>query len=598
MTKSGMSNTLTRSALVLILCSALAPGASLFTVSGGISGIVRDASGIPQMGASVVLINRYERAVMRSLTNEKGAFGFDLLPPDRYSVQVSLPSFVPAAKQIAVQAGVRSLLSINLASVLSSIELVYALPGQSALMSDDWKWALRSGLSTRPILRFVPVDPVSVSSRPSHSSGPVFSETRGLLKVSAGDSAASDDMTWEPDLGTAFALSTSVFGRNQLQFSGNVGKATRSGLPAAGFRARFSREGGGPKVAVVMRQVYLPSRGLAPLNGQSQEGLPALRTLSVTVTDGVDLTDQAHVEYGVSADAISFTATSNFASPFARLTYDLGTLGTLRAGFSSGAPPSELFAGAGEPETELRHDLNALTLSPRISIRDGRMRVQRTQTLEIGLEKKIGGTTANMVLYRDDVTNAAFTVAGGFDSALRGDILPSFTSRGNTLNLGNYRRLGYSAGITQRLGDRVEAGVSVGRAGALTSNPAEPSGSGDAKDVRASVRLSQRYWASARLAATLPVVGARVSANYQWMNQNSLMPNHLYLTQKSSAEGGLNVEVRQPIRNFTGGPGRLEATAELRNALAQGYLPVPGGVQRILIMQSPRAIRGGLSFIF
>jgi hypothetical protein len=58
---------------------------------------------------------------------------------------------------------------------------------------------------------------------------------------------------------------------------------------------------------------------------------------------------------------------------------------------------------------------------------------------------------------------------------------------------------------------------------------------------------------------------------------------------------GLNVCVRQPI------PGlgkRVEATAELRNVLAQGYLGInsPGG--QLLLVDNPRSVRGGLAFIF
>ena len=56
--------------------------------------------------------------------------------------------------------------------------------------------------------------------------------------------------------------------------------------------------------------------------------------------------------------------------------------------------------------------------------------------------------------------------------------------------------------------------------------------------------------------------------------------------------------LRQPIPAFGGIPGRLEATAELRNGLAQGYLPVSQGSQQVLLIQTPRLLRGGLSFIF
>jgi hypothetical protein len=44
--------------------------------------------------------------------------------------------------------------------------------------------------------------------------------------------------------------------------------------------------------------------------------------------------------------------------------------------------------------------------------------------------------------------------------------------------------------------------------------------------------------------------------------------------------------------------GRFEASAELRNLLAQGYLPVIVSDQRAVLTNSPRAVRGGLSFIF
>ena len=62
---------------------------------------------------------------------------------------------------------------------------------------------------------------------------------------------------------------------------------------------------------------------------------------------------------------------------------------------------------------------------------------------------------------------------------------------------------------------------------------------------------------------------------------------------------GLNFQIRQPLPLMGGIPGRLEMTAELRNLLAQGYIPMtsPDGGSLILI-QFPRAIRGGFSFIF
>src|ERR1700687_555605 len=209
---------------MLGLCAPAAFSATPPKLSGSIAGFVRDSTGIPQMGASVLLFNRYERLIERTMTNERGTFGFEALSPDLYSVRVSLASFVPAIKQkIAVQPGMQSLLYVDLASVLSSIELVYAAPGQGALMSEDWKMTLKASMGTRPILRALPVE-ISMSdpSKKDKTTGGVFSDTRGMFKVSAGDPGSLGGTSSQTDLGTAFAVSTSVFGRNQLQVSGNV----------------------------------------------------------------------------------------------------------------------------------------------------------------------------------------------------------------------------------------------------------------------------------------------------------------------------------------------------------------------------------------
>src|SRR5579864_933202 len=174
-------------AVSLMAALALAPSAYPATpakLSGSIAGFVRDSSGVPQMGASVLLFNRYERLIERTITNERGLFGFDSLTPDLYSIRVSLASFVPAMKQkIAVQPGMQSLLYVDLASVLSSIELVYVAPGQGALMSDDWKWALKASSATRPVLRVLPDQSASDPNQRDQAVGSVFTDTRGLVKV-------------------------------------------------------------------------------------------------------------------------------------------------------------------------------------------------------------------------------------------------------------------------------------------------------------------------------------------------------------------------------------------------------------------------------
>ncbi|HBY64326.1 MAG TPA: hypothetical protein DEH78_31265 [Solibacterales bacterium] len=96
----------------------------------------------------------------------------------------------------------------------------------------------------------------------------------------------------------------------------------------------------------------------------------------------------------------------------------------------------------------------------------------------------------------------------------------------------------------------------------------------------------------------MPGAGTRLTASYLWTDYRSLTPVHAYMTQSYVPLTGLNVSVRQPIPRPSGIPGRLEASAEFRNLLAQGYLPLSSDARRLLLIQSPRAMRGGLSFIF
>ena len=135
----------------------------------------------------------------------------------------------------------------------------------------------------------------------------VFSETRGIVRVSAGDATSFTDYGAQPDLGTAFALATSLFGANQLEVSGNFGYSSHTGLPVAGFRTKYKRgeAADSPEFTVTMHQVYLPTRG-----GFGASGLdgPSLRTVSVSSLQELALSDNVRLEYGMSAETVSMLA--------------------------------------------------------------------------------------------------------------------------------------------------------------------------------------------------------------------------------------------------------------------------------------------------
>src|SRR3954451_1930978 len=437
--------------------------ASSLKLSGELAGSVKDPAGIPQMGATVLLFNSYDRLIQKAISSASGEFSFSSLAPDLYSVRITLASFVPAVKKnISVQPGMRSMLAINLATVLSSIELISTGPSSGTLMSDDWKWVLRSTMTSRPVLRFLPhVDISDPADRRRGSSGAtttaMFSDTRGLVKLSSGETNPFTTAGNEPDLGTTFALATSLYGNTHLRFSGNIGYAVNAAAPAAGFRTSFSRSDvGGPEVRITMQQFALPTHGLSPVLGnQGQDNVPALRTMSLTMLDRVDITDRINLEYGASLDSVTFMDRLNYVSPFARLNYHLGNKGTLAVAYSSGMPPVDLvsFSKDKEEDTGLQQDVSALTMFPRVSVRNGTPAVQRAQTMEVGYRVAEGSRTYSVGMYRETVANGALTMTAPSGFYESGELLPELSSSSSVFNIGTYARTGMMATVSQAMGE-------------------------------------------------------------------------------------------------------------------------------------------------
>ncbi len=585
--------------VLLGACSAVAaPVASEFT--GGIVGFVADVAGVPQMGATVLLFNRYDRLIQKALTNEKGAFGFDGISPDLYSVRVTLSSFVPAVKRnLTIQPGVRSFLSISLASVFSSIELVNTVPGQGAIMSDDWKWVLRSSLATRPVLRVLPSG-VDISD-PLGQHQNVFSGTRGMLRVSAGDNGNASAFSSEPDLGTAFALATSLYGSNQIQFAGNFGYAAQVGTPTAGFRTSFAPNisgAAGPEVNLTMRQTFLPLRAGASYFSAQRDGSPGLTSMSLSVSEKRKIGDDIELAYGLSLESVSFLDRLNFLSPYIQLSYSLGALGTVMAGYSSGVPPTEAIVPGSQSEPEFGRELAALSAFPRISRRDGGVRVQRAEDFELSYRKAFGSRTLSVGAYRESVSNAALTLQAPAGTYSADNLLADPFTNSSILNIGTVQRTGVSAAITQNWGDHFSVTVAVGNRGVLTVSDRSLETS-DSRELRSVLSPGQQSWASAQIAGVSPWGGTKFMSSYQWDDYSAVAPVHRSLTQRMNTDPGLNLQIRQPLGNVPGFSGRLEASAELRNLMAQGYVPLstPDG-GRLVLVQAPRSVRGTISFIF
>jgi hypothetical protein len=576
----------------MALAASLAPAANLASFSGHILGEVRNSAGIVQMGATVALYNRYDQEVRQVLTNEAGKFVFDALSPDLYSVRVTLASFMPALRRnIAVAAGSENLLKINLASVFSTVELIPAAATRGALMSDDWKWVLRASQATRPIFRFLPV----AATSSSRTQAALFSDTTGLVRVSAADDG---DMS-QQGLGTSFAVSTRVKGSASVRVSGKFGYTTGAGLPAGALRTTYVRDSGaGPQVSLTVRQIYLPSL----VGSGTPSGLdagPALRAASLRLHDGVKVTDAVLLEYGVSLDSASYLTRVNAVSPYARLTYNLTEASVVRVAFSSGTQPESLLVNPREiSSNELNQDLAALAMLPLLSRRDNQLRMELSDRWEAGYERVLGSRKVAVSAFREDIRNGTAILAGDNTNFGGSQAIPDFDSHNQIINIGDYQRNGIAAGISQSLGDHLEAAISTGEGGVLEARSHVIQVS-DPSLVGGLLHKANRPWVTARLTTTVARTGTKIGTSYGWSDSNALIPTHLYLSSAViQQDTGWNMSIRQPLPAFGGYKGRMEAALEGRNLLSDGYIFLVSGQKQNQLTSAPRSVRGSLSFIF
>lgn len=582
-------------ALVCLALVAAVPAVERDSLAGAMAGLVTDAFGVPQMGATVEVVNETGALVRTLLSDKSGAFTVEGLPFGNYSVRVKMASFLPALRKVSLLPGTRPLLSISLANVFSSIELIYLSPNQRRFMSEDWKWVLRSNAGARPALRLLPDD----ASAPDGHSRTALADTQGVVQVSAGDQGKLSPLGTVADLGTAFAVATSFFGDSQLTVSGNLGYGM-SGTSTTGFETRYSpgmTPGISPEVRLSLKQAFLPvALGLPQSGVAGNRGM--LSTMSASVSDRTRLSDSLELQYGFAFDSVAYFDRLNYLSPYAKLAYRLSPDDLVQVSYSSGLPPAEMYAPPvldGQPVPNA--DLQSLALFPRVSVNQGRAQVQRITSYEAGYEKRIGDTRLGVAVYHSDTRNAGITMLAPGGPVFGANLLPDLLSNSYVLHADNFRSMGGMVSATQVLGDQFEVAAGYGTFTALAAITQDPFF--DSAALRSSLGARQRHFAMLSATKRLRHAGTFLHTAYQWNSGASATAGHLFVTQRYLPQQGLSILVRQPLGTVPGIRGRLEATADLSNLLAEGYVPMktPDG-RHVILVHTPRSVRGGLSFVF
>ena len=113
------------------------------------------------------------------------------------------------------------------------------------------------------------------------------------------------------------------------------------------------------------------------------------------------------------------------------------------------------------------------------------------------------------------------------------------------------------------------------------------------------ISTQRRQALAAKLSGTLPRSHTRWIASYRWVNGPALTPVDMFNASPGQSDPFLNLFLRQPIPSLGLLSGHLEALIDVRNLLAQGYVPVMGqDGQTVYLVQSARSVRGGVTINF
>jgi hypothetical protein len=539
-----------------------------------VTGQVRNARGTPQMGAVVEVLGS-ALGTFKALTDENGFYAISGLLPGTYNVRVSAPSFLPALRErIGLHAGVGAVVNITLNSLFEAIQMP---PLNTSGDGDDWKWVLRSA-SNRPILRFDDGNGVALASAESRSHTSAFHDVSGTLSFLAGSTASG--FGGSSDMSTDFSLEKPLFSNGLASFSGNVGYGYST--PATVLRASYTKLsdfGSGPTISITARSLASPDLNLHNSDFQS---------IALTTSDDIKLGDVLELKFGSELQAIQFLGRVSAFRPFGSADLHLSPDTVVSYAYATSEHDNEAEKGFDREAADLSDS------GPRMSISGYRASLERAHHHEVSLSHREGRNTIQLAAYADRISDPALAGIGAY-SAVSGEVLPdvysgTFTYRGRRLDANGVR-----IELESKLTSAVTSSVTYAYGGVLDlDNP-----NSTLEDVRDFSVVRRRHALTGKIKGTLPGAKTGWIASYRWTSGEALTPVDMFDASHGQADPYLNLFFRQPIPSMGFLPGHMEAMVDLRNLLAQGYVPVVGSDgHTVYLVQAARSVRGGVAFTF
>jgi hypothetical protein len=549
--------------------------------SAAVSGVVRDAQGVAQLGALVQVIADDSAILGTAFTDLHGRYLIPRLLPGRYEVRATAALFVPAMRgNLQLRAGAQAVVNLTLNTLFESATWIPAERRKADEPSDDWKWTLRSA-ANRPILRLAEDGDVIVVSS-SVTESPSKRSSKARTEMTAGDGGFGSS-----GVHNVFVLDRTLDDGAGLTVHADVGKqpgATAIGPStevAMGYETRLGFAGAGRAVVSYQTHPELLSSG----------GTPGLDAMQMSSAQQMQIGDFANVEAGGTLYVVRSSDYASGSRPFLKITAH--PVKSWMVGYRMATSQNlQSFAGLDAVQQEL----------PVAVMYQGRVQTEQGVHQEFSASRKVGQGLVQVAYYRDNLSRVAVSGGGALGIAdIQKTGPPSLNGIVADSTSGNFRFL--SGGFKTQ-------GVSV-----TLSEPLTPSmwvaveyatGAGLAAKDGATMSLptiSTDLAPQAAQTATIAVrgrvlrSGTRVRASYRWQPTRLVTAVDPYASFGDQAY--FSCYLRQALRLGHLLPAGLDATLDFTNLLAQGYRPfLSEDGKTLFLAQSPRTMQAGLAFTF
>ncbi len=559
---------LTMLALMMLLAK---PGFAASS-SAMLSGVVRDAQGVPQMGALVEVLTADATEIASALTDNHGRYIIPSITPGRYHLRATAAFFLPAQRQnVSLQAGAQAIINLTMSTLYEAENWLPAQKRRASEPADDWKWTLRSP-ANRPLLRLVDDSTVLVSSSADNSHR---AKTHARLSVTSGDGG----------LGQGGMHQIVLIDRTIENGDGTVLRADVAGsrapflvAPSAEVVAGYERRSifGGSSRLVTSYQSH------PELTDGFSNGATVMRLASTQV---FKFGDAAVLDAGslLKADHLKYTRFS--AQPYMKLTVRTGAGTLVEYRFAAGRDLQ-----SSEDLDQLKPVLRVLTDGT------GRPLSNKGSHHELSISHKLGSRVLQAAVYTDKLDNVGINGDGVLTHADHdaAAVLADSTTASFALSAASYTGHGASVSLSQPITPSLTAFVGYDLGTALVSRMADGA---TIASAGGGIVSRNTYAASASLRGRILKTGTEVRGQYHWQPEHTLTQVNAFNAPDQDAY--LGVYVRQRLWCGRWIPDGIDAVIEATNLLAQGYQPVVSSDGHLLYLaQAPRAIQGGFAFNF